>query len=129
MGLATGIGFGISEGIHYSSAFYNGVEGGLTYAVRFCSCVALHAIWSSGVALLMYANQDYLNEYDWESIGYFFVNYLLVAMVLHGLYDTLLKKEMDLGALLVAFLSFGWWVWIISGHAQKKLKRRSLQTA
>jgi len=29
-----------------------------------------------------------------------------VPMVLHGLYDTLLKKEMNAGALLIAILSF-----------------------
>ncbi len=128
MGLATGIGFGVSEGIHYSAEYYNGMASGLTYAVRFCSCVALHAIWSSGVALLMYSNQDYLSEFDWEVAAMFVLHYLLVAMVLHGLYDTLLKKDMDIGALLIAFVSVGWWLWIISGHAARKSKRR-LQAA
>ncbi len=125
MGLATGIGFGVSEGIHYSAAYYNGMASGLTYAVRFCSCVALHAIWSSGVALLMYGNQDWLEEFSWESSAMFIVQYLLIAMVLHGLYDTLLKKDMELGALLVAFASFGWWLWVISGHADKPRRKKS----
>ena len=33
-GLATGIGFGVSEGISYSSSFYNGIFGGGIYIVR-----------------------------------------------------------------------------------------------
>ncbi|MDX1967159.1 MAG: PrsW family glutamic-type intramembrane protease [Planctomycetaceae bacterium] len=123
MGLATGIGFGVSEGIHYSAEYYNGIATGLTYAVRFCSCVALHAIWSSAVALLMYNNQDWLQEFSWESSAMFVVNYLLIAMLLHGLYDTLLKKHFEIGALLVAFASFGWWLWIISSHAQKSRRK------
>jgi hypothetical protein len=35
-------------------------------------------------------------------------------MVLHGLYDTLLKKEMELLALLTAAASFGYLAWQIS---------------
>lgn len=126
MGLATGIGFGVSEGIHYSAEYYNGIATGLTYAVRFCSCVALHAIWSSGVALLMYNNQDWLQEFSWESSAMFVVNYLGIAMLLHGLYDTLLKKDFEIGALLVAFASFGWWLWIISSHSRSRRSRASL---
>jgi protease PrsW len=45
-GLAAGIGFGVAEGIMYSSDQYNGVSGLGTYLVRFISCVALHAVWS-----------------------------------------------------------------------------------
>ncbi len=48
VGLASGVGFGVSEGIMYSSDHYNGVAVGLTYLVRFASCVALHAIWAGG---------------------------------------------------------------------------------
>ena len=35
---------------------------------------------------------------------------LAVPMVLHGLYDTLLKKDMNVWALVVAVVSFGWLV-------------------
>ena len=33
---------------------------------------------------------------------------LAVPMVLHGFYDTLLKKDMNVWALVVAFASFAW---------------------
>ena len=38
-GLASGIGFGVSEGIMYSADSYNGVSGPGIYVVRFVSCV------------------------------------------------------------------------------------------
>ena len=37
-----------------------------------------------------------------------------VPMILHGLYDTLLKKEMSVLALVVAVASFFWLAWQIS---------------
>ena len=36
------------------------------------------------------------------------IRMLAVPMVLHGLYDTLLKKDMNTWALVVAAISFGW---------------------
>jgi RsiW-degrading membrane proteinase PrsW (M82 family) len=115
VGLASGIGFGVSEGIMYASDHYNGIAEGMTYLVRFASCVALHAIWAGTVALLMNRNQDYLGgeEFSWESIGYFLLNYLAIAMVLHGLYDTLLKKDYELLALAIAVGSFCWLAWLV----------------
>lgn len=125
VGLASGIGFGVSEGVHYSGDFYNGVAPGLMYLVRFLSCVGLHAVWSSGVALLMFANQDYLDEIlSWEVFPMFLYEYLLVPMFLHGLYDTLLKKDMGLWALAVAFGSFFWWLWVISRIGTPRPRRR-----
>lgn len=115
VGLASGIGFGVSEGIMYSSDYYNGIAPGLTYLVRFVSCVTLHAIWGSSVALLMYNNQDYLpgqgEDFGWDTILSFVTFYLGIAMVLHGLYDTLLKQNLEVAALGIAAVSFGWWTW------------------
>lgn len=118
VGLASGIGFGVSEGIMYSSDYYNGIAPGLTYLVRFASCVALHAVWASSVALLMYDNQDYvpfnsMGDFEWSDIANFVLFYLAIAMVLHGLYDTLLKQDLPLGALAIAAASFGWWAWLL----------------
>lgn len=114
IGLASGIGFGVSEGITYSSDFYNGVSGFSIYLVRFVSCVALHSLWSGCVALLMVRNQDYVSDIDWESLLGFVVYYLSIAMILHGLYDTLLKQEYHWQALLIAAGSFGWFVFMVS---------------
>ncbi|MEZ6065910.1 MAG: PrsW family glutamic-type intramembrane protease [Planctomycetaceae bacterium] len=112
VGMASGIGFGISEGIMYSSDFYNGYAGGMIYLVRFASCVNLHAVWSGAVALIMFSDQSYTTDVDWEGALMFVVKYLGIAMILHGLYDTLLKKELELGALLVAGLSWAWLAWL-----------------
>ncbi|MCA9055969.1 MAG: PrsW family intramembrane metalloprotease [Planctomycetaceae bacterium] len=109
VGMASGIGFGISEGITYSSQFYNGYAGWQIYLVRFASCVTLHAVWAGAVGLLMFNDQTYCTDIDWEAALMFVVKYLSIAMVLHGLYDTLLKKELEVWALLVAVVS---WVWL-----------------
>jgi hypothetical protein len=44
----------------------------------------------------------------------FIAHYLLIAMVLHGVYDTFLKKEMELWALLTAGVSFGWFAFMVA---------------
>ncbi len=113
IGLASGVGFGVSEGITYSAEYYNGIHDIWIYVIRFLSCVSLHSIWAGSVALLMYRNQDYL-EWSWEAAFGFVVYYLLVAMVLHGVYDTLLKQDHELLAVLSALVSFGWFQWTLS---------------
>lgn len=109
-GLASGAGFGISEGITYSADFYNGFAGGNIYLIRFVSCVALHAIFSGSVAITIYHNRDRVNL-DKQEFSDFCVNLLLIVgipMTLHGLYDTLLKKDFPFGALITALVSFGY---------------------
>jgi RsiW-degrading membrane proteinase PrsW (M82 family) len=112
-GLASGAGFGIAEGILYSGRYYNGISGPGAYAVRFLSCVALHAIWSGSVAITLYLRRDLFNAADtWHDwIGPVFV-VIGVPMVLHGLYDTCLKRDLDAAALAVA--SFGYLAFLTS---------------
>jgi RsiW-degrading membrane proteinase PrsW (M82 family) len=106
-GLASGAGFGIAEGIIYSSSMYNGVHGPSIYVVRFISCVALHALWTGSVGITINQRQALIQqEMSWyEYIPPIFLM-ISVPMVLHSLYDTLLKKEMNAIALGVAALSF-----------------------
>jgi RsiW-degrading membrane proteinase PrsW (M82 family) len=113
-GLASGIGFGVSEGIMYSSRYYNGFSGIDIYLVRFLSCVALHAMWSGSVGIAIARNvDDYEQVEDSAGFGLFMLRMLAVPMVLHGFYDTLLKKDMNVWALAVALLSFAWFAWQI----------------
>jgi RsiW-degrading membrane proteinase PrsW (M82 family) len=106
-GLASGAGFGIAEGVMYSANYYNGVSGPGIYAVRFISCVALHALWTGSVGITLNQHQKLVQE-DISWYEYFFRLYAIVGvpMVLHGLYDTMLKKDMNTWALLVAVASF-----------------------
>jgi len=122
VGLASGIGFGVSEGITYSADSYNGIEEGMMYLVRFASCVALHAMWAGSVALVINRNQDYVggDGFDWGDAGNFILHYLVIAMVLHGLYDTLLKKDMEIAALSVAVASFAWLAWLVSRERREE---------
>jgi RsiW-degrading membrane proteinase PrsW (M82 family) len=112
-GLAAGIGFGVSEGITYSSDYYNGMSTGGIYVVRFVSCVALHAVWSATNALFLWKNQTDFDGID-EWYGWFIPLFktLGLSMVLHGLYDTLLKRGMEVGALLAAVASFALFFWL-----------------
>ena len=114
-GLASGAGFGIAEGIMYSSRYYNGISGPGIYLVRFLSCVALHSIWTSSAAVLLYIRRDLFDGIDrWYE--WIFPTLLIIGipMVLHGLYDTCLKKDMNGVALLVAFASFGYLAFLFS---------------
>ena len=112
-GLATGIGFGVSEGISYSSNFYNGISGGGIYVVRFISCVSLHAVWSATVAILIWKRQSRIHNLEkvWQWIPIVFAT-LASSMVIHGFYDTCLKKEYGTAALGSAILSFAIFFWL-----------------
>jgi RsiW-degrading membrane proteinase PrsW (M82 family) len=108
-GLASGAGFGIAEGIIYSSAYYNGISGPGIYLVRFLSCVALHAIWSGSVAVFLYERRDSFDHCDdWYEWIVPSLIVIAVPAVLHGLYDTCLKKDFNGSALLVALASFAY---------------------
>jgi RsiW-degrading membrane proteinase PrsW (M82 family) len=121
-GLASGIGFGVAEGVMYSSRYYNGVSGAQTYIVRFASCVALHAVWSGSVATALYHKREQIAQAGGVGgmLGYGLV-YAFVPMLLHGLYDTMLKKEYNLAALAVALASFVYLAAMIEWSRQKEI--------
>jgi RsiW-degrading membrane proteinase PrsW (M82 family) len=129
-GLASGAGFGIAEGILYSGRYYNGITGPGAYAVRFLSCVALHAIWTGSVAVTLYLRRDMFDHLDaWhEWIGpVLFV--IGLPMILHGLYDTCLKRDLNAAALLVAVASFGYLAFLNSRlrGADDRAARRAMR--
>jgi len=106
-GLASGAGFGIAEGIMYAGSDYNGFAGPGIYFVRFVSCVALHAIWTGSVGITLHRQQDLMQGVTaWYEFLLPVLRIVVVPVVLHGLYDTLLKKEMNVGALAIAAFSF-----------------------
>ena len=137
-GLASGTGFGISEGIMYSVTFYNGIEPFMDYVVRFVSCVASHAVWTAAAGVAMYRNQDLFQELwgrpvademyrgpeqehktdeatqNWNILlGMALIRVLVVVMFLHGLDDAALTKDMYFLALLTDIASFGFLAWQI----------------
>ena len=120
-GLASGIGFGIAEGIMYSGHYYNGIEGPQMYLVRFLSCVVLHAMWAGAVGISVYRRQgDLLGAGDHWTYSFRVVQIVAIPMVLHGLYDTLLKKEHDGPALVVAVATFAWLAYQIETQRRRE---------
>ncbi len=114
-GLASGAAFGIAEGIMYAGSYYNGISGPETYLVRFLSCVALHAVWTGSVGITINRKQALLQrDLTWYEFLGLLLRIVSVPMVLHGLYDTLLKKHMTGWALGIAVLSFLYLAWQIS---------------
>ncbi|MGO9601063.1 MAG: PrsW family glutamic-type intramembrane protease [Isosphaeraceae bacterium] len=108
-GLASGAGFGVAEGIMYSSRYYNGISPADAYIVRFISCVALHAIWTASVSITLWRRQLTIRgNPEWAAYGLAILQILAVPMILHGLYDTLLKKDMDIWALAAGAATFAW---------------------
>lgn len=120
VGLASGVGFGVSEGIMYLSSYYNGISTGDIYLVRFISCVALHSVWTGAGAVLLYFNQDGLHGgFNFMDIASTLGMTLGISIVLHGLYDTLLKQEMPFVALLMGVMSIAWLIYIIERQTRE----------
>ena len=114
IGMASGAGFGISEGVLYATRYYNGLEAADMYFVRFISTVALHVMLSAACAIMVQRKQEHLmEEMD-------FINWTLTLMaieimpiVLHGFYNALAKQELQLASLAVSIGSFIWMWWLI----------------
>ncbi len=117
VGLASGIGFGVSEGIMYSHSFYNGDASWEIYVVRFVSCVALHAAWTATIACTMYRRSD-LGGGELMDIFIAIAIWIGAPVVLHGLYDTFLKHQYHGGALLTALATIGWMAWSVEQSAR-----------
>ena len=118
IGMASGVGFGVAEAFCYSIDYWNGLADIWVYLVRFVSGVSVHAIWSGGVAVLMYCNRDYLS-FQWSGVIGFVAFYLSPAMILHGLYNTLLIHRYDSAAAVCALSSFVWLQWLLWRHTSE----------
>lgn len=96
LGLASGIGFGVSEAVVTSSDLYNGITGGGIYVLRFVPGVALHAAWSATSAILLWRRQA-----EFRSIGRWTGWLLPLVMILgpgtalHALHETALKMNLE----------------------------------
>jgi RsiW-degrading membrane proteinase PrsW (M82 family) len=113
-GFASGVGFGVAEAILYAGDHYNGLATAGIYVVRFVSCVALHAIWSMSSALFIHKYRSFLQgDLAWHDYIPRVIFLVAIPMVLHGLYDTALKKEVNWLALVAALVSFGWLAWCL----------------
>lgn len=128
-GMASGVGFGVSEGIVYSSLRYNGIAPPDLYWVRFVSCVALHAVWSASVGITLSKYHRYIRggldelvhgEVEWHEVVFPVLRVLAIPMFLHGLYDTLIERETYALGLLVALLSFARLGWQIETNREKE---------
>jgi RsiW-degrading membrane proteinase PrsW (M82 family) len=107
LGLASGAAFGIVEAALYSREFYNGVSGPGTYLIAFLTSIALQAVWTGSAALAIHRHRARLeNARSLIERGVHVMSFLFVPLMLHGLYDTLLKMHWTTAALVVAAASF-----------------------
>lgn len=118
IGMASGVGFGAAEAFCYSIDYFNGLADVWVYLVRFVTCVCVQAVWTGGVAVLMSSNRDYLT-FTWTGVLGFVAFYLSPAMILHGLYNTLLIHRYDIAAAVCALASFVWLQWLLRRHASE----------
>jgi RsiW-degrading membrane proteinase PrsW (M82 family) len=121
IGMASGAGFGISEGLLYSFRNYNGIESADAYIVRFMSCVALHTLLSGACAIMIQRKQEHLLE-DLDPINWILtlLAIIIVPIFLHGLFNTLTKMHLEAGALGVAVASFFWLAWLIRSARKRE---------
>lgn len=89
LGFVCGVGFGVSEGILYWGRNWHGSVGWETYAVRFCSCVWLHGVWTAIITVRAHRKglAGNLGVAEWASV-------LWPSVILHGAYDTFLTVEL-----------------------------------
>jgi RsiW-degrading membrane proteinase PrsW (M82 family) len=113
-GLASGVGFGVAEGLVHAERAYNGLAGIDAYLVRFASCVALHAVWTAAAGLSVVTAGPALTDAREPAVYVAAVLRVLAGpALLHGLYDVLLQYQCHAAALAVALASFGWLAWRI----------------
>ncbi len=90
--------------------------------MRFISCVALHATWTGAAAIAIHRHRATLEGTEhWLNWLFQAIAIVFVPMVLHGLYDTLLKKDHDALALFAAVASVAWLAWQIEKSTRKEL--------
>ena len=121
IGMASGAGFGISEGILYATRYYNGLEGADMYFVRFLSTVALHVMLSAACAIMVQRKQEHLaEEMDFVNWTMTLMAIIVVPIVLHGLYNALAKQHLQVASLAVSIGSFVWMWWLIKSSRRRE---------
>jgi hypothetical protein len=87
--------------------------------------VSLHAIWSATVAILIWKRQERIHTlekfYQWFPILF---ATLWSSMVIHGFYDTCLKKDYGVAALAAALLSFAFFFWLYDQACRQERRLR-----
>jgi RsiW-degrading membrane proteinase PrsW (M82 family) len=123
IGMASGAGFGISEGIHYCANYYNGLVGLDIYLVRFLSSCGIHVVLSGACGIMIFRKQkhlsDWLDPWDWVMT---MTAIMLAPIFLHGLFDALLKQKMDAAAVGVWVASFALLAWLITDARHREWK-------
>ncbi|HQP33957.1 MAG TPA: hypothetical protein PLI95_02215 [Polyangiaceae bacterium] len=112
VGLGSGIGLGIAQSLVYAPSHLHGLLGFDAYAVRFVTSTALHGVWA-GIAALAVAGEGGPLSAAEGGLARFGapLRVVLGVVALHALYDTMERRGMVAGSLLIAVVSFGWFAW------------------
>jgi len=121
IGMASGAGFGISEGILYATRHYNGLESADMYFVRFLSTVALHVMLSAACAIMVQRKQEHLTEeMDFINWTLTLMAIIIMPIFMHGLYNALAKQHLQIASLAVSIGSFVWLWWLIKSSRRRE---------
>jgi hypothetical protein len=122
--MASGAAFGVAEGVHYCMMFYNGISPASEYLVRFTSIASLHVMLSGACGIMIFHKRKHLGSwigfYDWVLT---MTALMIVPIVLHGLYDALLKVHLDGAALVVWLATFAWLAWLITSSRNNEIQQ------
>jgi hypothetical protein len=73
----------------------------------------------------MWRRQDTIQgDLDWTTYSLSILQILAVPMILHGLYDTLLKSDLDLWALAAGAATFAWFAFQVEKARASDLETR-----
>ncbi len=132
IGMASGVGFGIAEGIDYCANHYNGIAPFSIYLVRFLSNVSHHAMLSGACGILIFRHRKHLGEwihpYDWILT---MTAIMLVPILLHGLFDAAFSSAYAALALLTWLATFAWLSYLITSSRNREVEdaRKSIAGA
>ncbi len=112
VGLSSGIGLGIAQSLVYAPSHLHGLHGFGSYAVRFVTSTALHGVWA-GIAASAIAGGGEPLSASVRGLARFAapLRVVLGVVALHALYDTMERRGMVAGSMLIAVVSFGWFAW------------------
>lgn len=132
IGAASGFGFGVAEGMHYSFGVYQSMGAPLSlYLTRFFGVACAHAVWTVVASSILFAFRNEVRDAYREPAtfggikGYFAYLIVVVALssaIAHALYDSFLLHGMTLLAAATNSLMVLLCYYIVNAHPDTSIR-------